>query len=96
MRDKDEKLFIPRFSANAPPSDSLDGMTEEERRTIRERPHVREYLKAAEDDRKRRKQIAHRQWWASNWLQVVCAVFAFISALPPIISFINWIISLAS
>lgn len=91
---REDEFSMPNFTANAPPSNALEGLTESERKAMRKRPLMQKYLNAVKEDRKRRKRMSRRQWWANNWLQVVCAVFAFISALPTIRDFIVWAIAL--
>lgn len=84
---------VPHFTANAPPTDALNGLTAKDREEIRKRPRFQKHLKAAQKGRKQEKRLAHRKWWSENWINVLCALFAFIAALEPIKDFIVWIIT---
>lgn len=59
------------------------------RLTKEEETYIKSEVKKVKSERKNRKKLGRRQWWAENWVSVVSLIIAFASMIISVLALLR-------
>lgn len=88
---KNSKRFIPPLQSTDLDTSSMPDISSEDLKEFKTSLAYKKYVRPIVEQDRKAKRSSRINWWKSNIIPLLGLIFAFISALPAIIDFIEYI-----